>query len=264
MSLRHRRVFIKHTIFATLFTGMAPFELFAAKNSTETINDTSTKDRDLTFLFQGDSITDGNRGRTDWDLNHIMGHGYAFTIASRVGADFPEKNLKFINKGISGNKVTDLAGRWKADALELKPDVLSILVGINDSSSYLADPTKGVSPEQYEQVYRQILDQSKAQNPDLLLVIGEPFTLPYAGAEGAANPRLADVKKRQEIAKRLALDYNAVFVPFQQVFNDALKRAPEKYWIWDHIHPTVAGHELMAREWLKQCSSRLKFLKKEF
>lgn len=264
MTLRHRRVFLKHTIFATLFTGMAPFKLFAAEDATATINDASAKDSDLIFLFQGDSITDGNRGRTDWDLNHIMGHGYAFTIASRVGADFPEKNLKFINKGISGNKVTDLAGRWKTDALELKPDVLSILVGINDSRSYLADPVKGVSPEQYEQVYRQILDQSKAQNPDLLLVIGEPFTLPYAGAEGAANARLADVKKRQEIAKQLALDYNAVFVPFQQVFNDALKRAPEKYWIWDHIHPTVAGHELMAREWLKQCSRRLKFLKKEF
>lgn len=260
MSLRHRRVFIKHTIFATFFAGMAPFELFAAKDVTEATNDASAKDRDLIFLFQGDSITDGNRGRSDWDLNHIMGHGYVFTIASRVGADFPEKNLTFINKGISGNKVTDLAGRWKADALELKPDVLSVLVGINDCNAYLADPAKGVSPEQYEQVYRQILDQSKAQNPNLLLVIGEPFTLPYADS----NPRLADIKKRQEIAKRLALDYNAVFVPFQQVFNNALKRAPETYWIWDHIHPTVAGHELMAREWLKQCSSRLTFLKKEF
>lgn len=264
MSQEPRRTFIKQTIFATLLSGMAPFELFAAKNSAATLNDTSTKENDLTFLFQGDSITDGNRGRSDWDLNHIMGHGYVFTIASRVGADFPEKNLKFINKGISGNKVTDLAGRWKVDALDLKPDVLSMLVGINDCSSYLADPTKGISPEQYEQAYRQILDQSRAQNPDLILVIGEPFTLPYIGAEGAANPRVADVKRRQKIAKQLALDYNAVFVPFQQVFNDALKRAPEQYWIWDHVHPTVAGHELMAREWLKQCSSRLKFLKKEF
>ncbi|HEY9260970.1 GDSL-type esterase/lipase family protein, partial [Chitinophaga sp.] len=117
---------------------------------------------------------------------------------------------------------------------------------------------------QYEQVYRQLLDESRAQNPHLLMVIGEPFTLPYGGTEGDTNPRVADVKKRQEIARRLARDYNAVFVPFQQVFNDALKRAPEKYWIWDHVHPTVAGHELMAREWLKQVSSRLKFLKKEY
>lgn len=264
MSQKSRRTFIKHTIFASLLTGMAPFELFAAKNSKHVLSDPLIKDGALTFLFQGDSITDGNRGRADWDLNHIMGHGYAFTIASRVGADFPEKNLKFINKGVSGNKVTDLAGRWKADALDLKPDVLSVLVGINDCDSYLADPVNGVSPKQYEQVYRQILDESKAQNPNLLLVIGEPFTLPYSGAEGTANPRLADVKERQKIAKRLALDYHAVFVPFQQVFTDALKRAPEKYWIWDHIHPTVAGHELMAREWLKQVSSRLKFLKKEF
>jgi len=79
------------------------------------------------FLFQGDSITDGNRGRTK-DPNHIMGHGYAFSIASRLGADLPEKQFTFYNRGISGNKVSDLAARWQADTLDLKPDVLSILV----------------------------------------------------------------------------------------------------------------------------------------
>jgi lysophospholipase L1-like esterase len=86
-------------------------------------------EKDLIILFQGDSITDGNRGRNA-DPNHIMGHGYAFSIASRVGADFPTSGFNLYKRGISGNKVTDLKNRWQEDALNIKPDVLSILVGI--------------------------------------------------------------------------------------------------------------------------------------
>lgn len=83
------------------------------------------------ILFQGDSITDGNRGRNA-DPNHILGHGYQFIIAARYGADFAERNLVFLNRGISGNKVSDLARRWTPDTLELRPDLLSILIGVND------------------------------------------------------------------------------------------------------------------------------------
>src|SRR3954466_4147847 len=85
------------------------------------------------ILFQGDSITDGNRGRTA-DPNHILGHGYAFIIAAKYAAQFPAQHLTFINRGISGNKVSDLAKRWTSDALLLKPTVLSILIGINDTT----------------------------------------------------------------------------------------------------------------------------------
>lgn len=148
------------------------------------------------FCLFPDSSTDGNRGRNYNDLNHIMGHGYAFSIASRLGYDFPEKNLKFINRGISGNKVTDLANRWKVDALDLNPDVLSILIGINDTSSNIGEnPRWQVTLQKYDEVYRSILDQAVKQNPDILFVLNQPF-----------------------------------------VFR----------------HPTVAGHELITREWLKE------------
>src|SRR5476651_1492719 len=86
---------------------------------------------DARILFQGDSITDGNRGRSA-DPNHILGHGYVFSIASKYGATYPDLDLTFVNRGISGNTVQDLANRWEADTLAIQPDVLSILVGVND------------------------------------------------------------------------------------------------------------------------------------
>ena len=119
------------------------------------------------ILFQGDSITDGGRGYGD-DPNHVFGQDYAYLIAARCGAHYPEKNWTFLNRGVSGNKVTDLAGRWQGDALDLKPDILSILVGVNDAAS-------GDSAEQYERVYDQILQQALAANPNVRFVLGEPF-----------------------------------------------------------------------------------------
>ncbi|WEK33679.1 MAG: GDSL-type esterase/lipase family protein [Candidatus Pseudobacter hemicellulosilyticus] len=216
----------------------------------------------LVFLFQGDSITDGNRGRDYNDLNHIMGHGYACNIAGRAGVDFPEKDLRFINRGISGNRITDLAARWQVDALDLKPDVLSILVGINDTASVMAGQADAVSVALYEETYRRILDQAKAVNPAVLFVLCEPFMLPFERSAGTVTDKQLDVMQRQQVVRKLAAEYKAVFVPFQDLFERALKRAPEKYWIWDQIHPTVAGHELMSREWLKQVGKRIGFLRR--
>ena len=186
------------------------------------------------ILFQGDSITDGNRGRSA-DPNHILGHGYVFLIAARHGAAFPEARLEFINRGISGNTVLDLEQRWQADTLDLKPDLLSILIGVNDHG-------KGVPLEQFEQVYDRILTAAKAANPNLKLVLGEPFVKPV----GTINN---DIRQRQEIVARLAQKHGAALVHFQRVFDEAAKVAPADYWIWDNVHPTYRGHQLMADEW---------------
>jgi len=215
---------------------------------------------DLTFLFQGDSITDGNRGRNN-DLNHIMGHGYAFSIAGRLGADFPDKRLKFINRGISGNKVTDLANRWQQDTLDLQPGILSILIGVNDSASIVRKRGNPVNVELFEKTYKSLLDQTKEQFPSVLFVLGEPFILPV-GAINNWELWETDISKRRIVVQQLAEKYNAVYIKYQDVFNTALKKAPAEYWIWDGIHPTVAGHELMAREWIKQVGKRLALLKK--
>jgi len=216
-------------------------------------------EKDLIILFQGDSITDGNRGRNA-DPNHIMGHGYAFSIASRVGADFPTSGFNFYNRGISGNKVTDLKNRWQEDALNIKPDVLSILVGINDAALLVSKPTLEEKDfDRFESAYRDILQQSKQVKPGILLVLCLPFVFPNIKNKG--DDYRNAISKLSERVKKLSVEFNAVMVDFPAVFDKAIKTAPVEYWIWDGIHPTVPAHELMAREWIKQVSSRLEFLK---
>ncbi len=210
------------------------------------------------ILFQGDSITDGNRGRTA-DPNHIMGHGYAFSVASRWGADFPEKKIAFFNRGISGNKVNDLAKRWKADTLDLNPSVLSILVGVNDAASVVFQREPVISAERYEAEYKSLIEQTLQMFPDILLVLCEPFILKVGKVKDNWEAYHADMVKRQAVVLKLSQQYNTVFVAFQEVFDKATENAAADYWMWDGVHPTVAGHELMARKWIKQVEKRLKF-----
>ena len=251
-----RRNFIaKAAMACAAATGFTGIESFAAGSVEQ-----KRKTDHLNFLFQGDSITDGNRGRSK-DPNHIMGHGYAFSIASRVGAAFPEKENQFYNRGISGNKITDLAKRWQTDTLDLKPDVLSILIGINDTDSVIRQQNI-VTAEQYEEVYRSLLEQTHEQLPDCMFVLCEPFILPVGKVKENWNLFHDDLQKRQQAVSRLSNEFNAVFIPLQKIFNDAVKRAAAEYWMWDGIHPTYSGHELITREWLKQVSKELHFIRR--
>jgi len=256
-----RRSFLRTSALVGIAAALKPQGLWAHTEETESFG-TLAEGKELVILFQGDSITDGNRGRNT-DPNHIMGHGYAFSVASRVGADFPASRLRFYNRGISGNKVSDLKKRWQTDTLDLTPDVLSILVGINDASSFINQQTSLKEDYQaFESNYRDILNQSRQQNPDILFVIGLPFVYPLARVKEkweAYKTTLAELTIR---IRKLAKEFNAVVVDYPAVFDKASKKAPIDYWIWDGIHPTVPGHELMAREWIKQVSTRLKFLKK--
>jgi len=193
------------------------------------------------ILFQGDSITDGNRGRTP-DPNHILGHGYAFILAARYGAAFPELALDFMNRGISGHTVLALRARWGEDTLALRPDVLSILIGVNDWACK-------IPVEQYAEVYDGLLTAARSANPDLKLVLCEPFVLPVGGLKDNFASTLADMRQRSEVVARLAAQYGAALVPFQQAFDDACRLAPADYWIWDGVHPTYSGHQIMADTW---------------
>lgn len=194
-------------------------------------------------LFQGDSITDGNRGRSA-DPNHILGHGYQALIGSRFGADFPERQVLFINRGVSGHKVSDLARRWQSDAIDLRPDLLSILIGINDLDG-------GVSVGDFESQYDVLLEQTVKALPRTRLVLCEPFGLPVGSRSANAAQFRSELEARQQVVRRLATKYYAALVPFQKVFDDACLRAPAAYWIWDGIHPTYAGHQLMADAWVR-------------
>jgi len=257
-----RRSFLRSTALIVV-AGGAPLGVV---NSGTLATDTEVEPKGMIVLFQGDSITDGNRGRTS-DPNHIMGHGYAFSIASRWGADFPSTGLVFYNRGISGNKVTQLQARWQSDCLDIHPDVLSILVGINDAALFIEKPVEDseeVYAQKYEEVYRELLKQAKLQNPKTILVLGLPFLAPVGKFKRKWDAYESIVSKLSARVRKLAVEFDAVLIDFPEVFIEAAKRAPHAYWLWDGIHPTVAGHELMARAWIQQVSRRLKFLRKYF
>jgi len=212
--------------------------------------------QDDVILFQGDSITDGGRQREGSDYNHIMGQDYGYIIAAQLGALYPGRNLTFINRGISGNSVVDLAGRWPGDTLAFKPNFLSILIGVNDT--VFRDP-KSETIEQYEQVYDKLLADTLAALPSIKIVLCEPFLLPVGNGHGWPNLKdinifaaeMAEIKKHQAVVARLAHKYNLPEVLFQKAFDDACLKAPAEHWSWDGVHPTYAGHGLMVQEWLK-------------
>jgi len=256
MEPNSRRKFIKGATLTSIAAYCLPTAESFAAVTVRTQN--QTLKNGAVILFQGDSITDGNRGRNT-DPNHIMGHGYAFSIASRVGADYPEKRYQFYNRGISGNKVNDLEKRWQAETLDLNPDVLSILVGVNDSSSVVFKREPVISVEKYEEIYTSLLEQTKAAFPTILFVLCEPFILKGGRVTENWEAYHSDIVQRQAVVRKLATKYDAVYVGFQEVFDKACDKAPADCWIWDGVHPTVAGHELMAREWLKQVEKRIKF-----
>jgi lysophospholipase L1-like esterase len=197
------------------------------------------------ILFQGDSITDGNRGRTA-DPNHILGHGYQAEVAARFGADLAERNLVFLNRGVSANTVPRLAARWQADTIDLKPDILSILIGVND-----LDPRLGTTADIFEKNYDQLLADTLKALPNVKLVLGEPFGLPVGAKKAIWETYTVDLATRRAIVAKLALKYHAAFVLYQKMFDEATKRMPADYWIWDGIHPTYSGHQLMADEWVR-------------
>jgi lysophospholipase L1-like esterase len=205
------------------------------------------------LLFQGDSITDMKWGRNQKDRNHYLGHSYVYLIAARLGVDMPEVQLDVYNRGMSGHKVRDLKARWQKDAIDMKPDWLSILIGINDVGRTV---TKDKGLEEWEADYRFILDASHKANADLKLVLLDPFVLASGGLtnQSAFKTKRDIVDKLCEIVPRLATDYGAIHVKTQEVFDEAARKVSPEQWIWDGVHPLPQGHELIARNWLQAVS----------
>lgn len=201
------------------------------------------------ILFQGDSITDGNRGRNN-DPNHIHGHGYQYILASEMYADNFDKNIEVINRGISANRISDLYGRWKEDCLSLKPTVLSILIGINDLH-FLRENGSGSEPERFEKIYRLLLDEVSEQNPDTFIVVMEPF-FGVSDNEEYTKYMKENLGEYAAVARKIAEEYKAVFVPLQDVFDEYAKTTDIKNLLWDGVHPTTGGHQLITQRW-KEC-----------
>lgn len=203
-----------------------------------------------TLLFQGDSITDAGREKEKELPNNprSFGLGYAFLAASALLNELPEKELVIYNRGISGNKVFQLADRWQKDCLELKPNILSILIGVNDYWHMRNGKYDGTA-EIYENDYRKLLKRTKNEIPNIRLVICQPFAV--VGGTAVDESWIAPLKDYQMVAKKMADEFDAVWVPFQEVFDEAVKHAPAKYWTADGVHPAMPGAQLMAEAWLR-------------
>ncbi|MDR2040505.1 MAG: SGNH/GDSL hydrolase family protein [Bacteroidales bacterium] len=201
-------------------------------------------------LFQGDSITDAGRDKNVKTPNTspMMGSGYVIQAAAELLLKHAEKQLTIYNKGISGNKVFQLAERWDNDCINLKPNVLSILIGVNDFWHTKSGNYSG-TVKTYEDDYRALLKRTLTALPDVKLVIGEPFAV--NGIKAVDDSWYPAFDEYRAAAKKLADEFNAVFIPYQKVFDEAQKRAPGVYWTHDGVHASLAGAKLMADAWMK-------------
>lgn len=199
-------------------------------------------------VFIGDSITDCGRMYE----NHPYGNGYVKIAIDLITAKYPERNITFINKGIGGNKVTDLYNRWYDDVIIHNPDWLSIKIGINDLHSYLNNENNGVSSALFEEVYIKILDEAKKKTKARLIMIG-PF---YMSLSNDKSPKfrtkvLETLPKYINIVHKLAKKYNAILVETHSVFQKQLKYRIPDFFCVEPVHPHQNGHTVIAIELLK-------------
>jgi len=249
--MSNRRSFIKNTAVASLATVGLPQIVSAAlpANSVKKVQ----LDKNDIILFQGDSITDWGRDHNKSTPNDTgsLGTGYVLLTAGHLLLKNPEKNLQIYNKGISGNKVYQLAERWDTDCLAIKPNVLSIHIGVNDFWHTLTNGYTGTI-DTYITDYHKLLDRTKQALPDVKLVICEPFAV--KGVKAVDDKWYPTFDLFRKAARDIADEYNAAFVPFQSVFDKALESAPGSYWTLDGVHPAIPGEALMAQAWMKAVS----------
>ena len=200
-------------------------------------------DEKQTILFMGDSITDCVRSKEN---PAELGNGYANMIATRMNVDMPELNFRFLNLGLSGNRIKDLKARWQEDCLNHRPDILSIMIGINDVWRCYdsGDPT---SAEAFLADYREIIQKVKTKCNSQIIII-EPFVLPHPEDRKQwredIDPKIAGIRE-------LALEFADAYVPMDGIFAAAAIRREPAFWASDGVHPTQAGHMLIADSWLE-------------
>ena len=205
-----------------------------------------------TILFQGDSITDCGRNR---ESLVSRGTGYPHLVSAYLNAMEPCA-FNLINRGISGNRVVDVYARIKLDIINLKPDYMSILIGINDVwHEYTRQ--NGVDATKFEKIYDMLITEVKEALPNIKIMIMEPFVLPGSATvsdeehPGRWEHFVSECKLRQAAAKRVAEKHGLPYIPLQEMFDIVSVNTPMGYWLQDGVHPTSAGHELLKQRWLE-------------
>lgn len=227
------------------------------------------------ILFTGDSITDAFRtetvrammemfskmgqGGTPQEMiartDHVLGTGYPLLVASQLTCEHPGR-YEILNRGISGHRVVDLDARVKADCINLKPDVLSILIGINDVW-HEAMMHNGVDAVKFERVYDAMLTEIRTALPNVKLVLIEPFVLKGPATEAQWDYFRDETELRRRATDRMAEKHGARLLPAQKLFNDAAASSCAADWSADGVHPTPAGHWMLAQAWVSLCGDML-------
>lgn len=247
----NRRDLIKDLALASLAIAI-PSQLFAGKN--ESLDKKSKKvflKKGDCILFYGDSITDGNRNKENKAPSkpHAIGGGYAMSVSATLAMKYPNMGFTFYNRGINGNKTAQMIQRLEEDCINLKPTptVISLLTGINDYSASYAQTGKG-DPEKYEKDLRELLTKITTQLPNVRLIVMEPYVI--KGIRDKIDAFLPDFYSYQPIARKIAEEFNAVFIPLQALFDEAIKKSSLKRFSADGVHPASAGIELISSSWL--------------
>ena len=200
-------------------------------------------------------------------MNHSQGDTFVRLIAARYGADHPSDGIEFLNRGINGHRVTDLEERWQKDCLALNPDLLTILVGVNDAASVVeltvpppprADgrpPKSLVTREMFNDTYDRLLSLTRKTLHSVRIILCTPFVLPVDKIGRDWDLWSSEVFLRASMIRNLALSHGAELIEFQPVFENAMQHAPASFWMPDGVHPSAAGHQIMADEWFRRASS---------
>jgi acyl-CoA thioesterase I len=197
-----------------------------------------------TVLFIGDSITDAVRNREDAGS---LGCGYAFMAAGLFGALYPELQVQFLNRGIAGNTVGEMALRWEEDCMALAPDWISVMIGINDATRRYTR-NEPVSADGFIETYRRLLADALRNKPSTRFIIIEPFVLPTNELRVQTRE---DLDPKIHAIRQMAQEHEVVYIAMDGIFAEARMTASDEYWAPDGVHPSPAGHALMARAWLR-------------
>ncbi|GAA2100885.1 SGNH/GDSL hydrolase family protein [Streptomyces albiaxialis] len=208
-----------------------------------------------TVMFTGDSVTDCRRLESEQGL----GSGYPLHIAAEWGLRHPDRAVTWLNSGVAGDKVSDLAARWQTDVLDARPDVVSVLVGVNDVGWHTYDPAGRVIPvDEYAEGYDRLLAPLAKAGAGLILI--EPFLLPLPGPVEVGDTVLdaeverewrADLDPKIQAVRELARTYGAHLLAADGLFAGLSATTGTSHWSEDGVHPTPAGHAALAAAWLR-------------